>query len=152
MAVSNSVFSSPLRGILLAVLLSGIFTEYAVSEEPTHDEKVAAEVTEGLNLSAGVAAALMEFYYEYERFPNDNREAGVTEPNEIRGRFVNSVSIGPGTGEITIEYGNYADPIISGATLIMSVEIRESRRIWTCSSQYISERYFPKDCGLRRSN
>ena len=147
MTSPGSILVSPKVRVATAALL-GILAWGAALGEVTHEEQVASEVSEGLNLSAGVAAALTEFFLQHDRFPNDNQEAGIIEPNSIRGRFVNSVSVGPGNGVITIEYGNYADPILSGSTLTLKPQVGESRPIWTCFSEYIPQRYFPKKCRI----
>ena len=136
----------PVSAIIAATLLCSVVMGDAVSEEPTHEEQVAAEIKEGLNLAAGVRAAVTEFWWDTARLPSDNQEAGIAEAQEIRGRFVNSVTVGQRNGEIVIEYGNHAAPVISGATLTLKLEIEGRQPVWTCASAYIPDRYLPEDC------
>lgn len=109
---------------------------------------IQSQISEGLNLSAGVAAAINEFFQEHGRFPKDNSETGVVEPIRILSKYVISVTIGVGDGSITIEYGNDADPIISGATFTLRAIIAEPRPVWFCSSNYIHPKYYPVNCSL----
>ena len=133
-------------GMLIAT--SWLFDASSFSQELSRDEIIMGQISEGLNLSAGVAAAINEFFHEHGRFPQDNSEAGIVEPIGILGKYVISVTIGAGDGSITIEYGNDADPIISGATLTLRATIKEPRPVWFCSGDYIHPKYYPINCNL----
>ena len=124
------------------------FSTLAFSEETQHDETIRNQISEGLNLSSGVAAAVNEFFQEHGRFPENNQEAGLVAPIQILGKYVISVAVGAGDGSITIEYGNYADPIISGATLTLHATVKKPRPTWSCRSDYIDSKYFPVNCGI----
>ena len=130
----------------LAMLIA---TSHLFGAEPlSQDQIIQIQISEGLNMSGGVAAAINEFFQEHGRFPKNNSEAGVDEPIRILGKYVISVTIGAGDGSITIEYGNDADPIISGTTLTLRVTIAEPRPVWFCSSKYIHPKYFPVNCSI----
>ena len=135
-----------IRALLGVVLFT--LANYATFADAPETNEIKSQVQEGLSLSGGVVAAVNEFFQEHERFPKDNAEAGLVEPNEIRGQYVNSVSVGSGNGVVSIEYGNYAAPVISGSTLQLVPHIQSPRPIWKCASDYISEDLWPAKCQI----
>lgn len=116
------------------------------SDELPRTQVVQQQVSEGLSLSAGMRHAVIEFYQAHGRFPDGNAEAGIDNPIRILGKYVISITIGPSDGSIAIEYGNYADPIISGATLTLCAEVKEPQPVWHCRSEHIDRKYFPAAC------
>ncbi len=145
-AKSNRVRIASLAAVFIAA--SWLFGGLSSSQELSRDEIIRTQISEGLNLSGGVAAAINEFYQAHGRFPESNADAGVVEPIKILGKYVISVTTGAGDGSITIEYGNDADPIISGATLTLNATIKKPRPVWSCSSDYIDAKYFPESCSI----
>ena len=136
------------KPVLLALVAVTLVAATALAQQPTHEQVVRAQVSEGLNIAAGLAAAINEFFQDHGRFPQDNAEAGIDEPTSILGRYVISVTVGAGDGSIAIEYGNHADPAISGATLMLRATIRDPRPVWFCSGDDIHPKYYPENCSL----
>jgi len=134
--------------VIAAAALAQDKTGQKVSEpsELSRTHLVRQQVSEGLNLAAGMRHAVIEFYQAHGRFPESNTEAGISDPRTILGKYVISISIGPRDGLITIEYGDYADPVISGATLTLRVEVKDAQSDWLCQSEYIDRKYFPSAC------
>jgi type IV pilus assembly protein PilA len=120
--------------------------ELSIAQETSREEAIKAQIGEGLNFSAGIKAAIYEFYLEHERFPENNAEAGIVEPIRILGKYVVSIAVGAGDGSIIVEYGNNADPVISGATLTLKATIKKPRPVWSCTSDYIDAKFFPEGC------
>ncbi|MGE0484222.1 MAG: pilin [Gammaproteobacteria bacterium] len=65
--------------------------------------------------------AVETFYRAHGRFPSSNAEAGLTEPGEVRAKFVDALTIGPG-GVLTLRYANHPrlPSNAYGRTLVMT--------------------------------
>jgi type IV pilus assembly protein PilA len=55
-----------------------------------------AKSVEGDMLASDVRKDVQEFYWHTGRFPHDNAEAGLAEPEYIRGLYTNSVTVKDG--------------------------------------------------------
>jgi hypothetical protein len=74
--------------IFIVVALIGILAAIAI---PAYqDYTIRAQVSEGVNLSAGAKAAVTEYYLDTRQFPANNDEAGLLPPEEIHGNYVSS--------------------------------------------------------------
>ena len=107
---------------------------------------ITEQISEGLNLSGGVRAAVTEFFHSHGRFPISNAEAGLVEPYEIKGKYVISVTVTAIRGIISVEFGGDAAQQIYGRTIEWTPTLAESKLEWSCSSQYISDLFWPEVC------
>jgi len=107
---------------------------------------ITEQISEGLNLSAGAKAAVTKFFREHGRFPVGNAEAGLINPDDIRGKYVVSVTVATAHGEISAKYGGDASLEIYGRTIEWIPAVVEGKIEWSCSSQYIAELYWPQAC------
>ena len=119
--------------LMIVVAIIGILAAIAI---PAYsDYTIRAQVSEGLNLSAATKAAVTEFYQDRGTWPADNTDAGVSQPTEIQGNYVASVTVG-NTGTITMAYSNAgnqtANAAISTATLILSPVTNAGSIDWNC--------------------
>ncbi len=105
---------------------------------------IRAQVTEGLNLSAGAKAAVTEFYFDMGTWPATNAEAGLTDAHEIYTRYVASLAVE--NGVITITYGNDAHYAIQGKTMLLKPTSNVGSVSWNCSSPSIDPEYLPAVC------
>lgn len=104
-------------------------------------------VSEGMALSAAAKVASVEFYEKEKRFPRDNKEAGLAEPNQIVGQSVQSVEIKP-HGMIIITYNK---KVKDNAELWVQAEFKEGKIIWQCvkgndPEKAIKLEYLPANC------
>lgn len=104
-------------------------------------------VSEGMALSATAKAASAEFYDKEKRFPKDNKEAGLAEPNQIIGQAVRSIVI-KSEGVIVITYNQ---KVKDGAELWLQAEFKEQKMIWRCikgndPEKVIKLEYLPANC------
>ena len=91
--------------LMIVVAIIGILAAIAI---PAYqDYTIRAQVSEGLNLSAGAKAAISEFYMDRGTFPSTNAEAGLSVNTTIAGNYVDQVTVGVG-GLVTVRYGNQA--------------------------------------------
>ena len=105
------------------------------------------QISEGINLSGGVRAAVTEFWHSHGRFPFDNAEAGVIQPHQISGRHVASVTVTSTDGIISVEFGVDAAQEIFARTIEMTPVIVSGKSVrWSCSSRYIADNILPETC------
>ena len=121
--------------LMIVVAIIGILAAIAI---PAYsDYTIRAQVSEGLNLSAGAKAAVTEFFQDRGTFPTDNTNAGLAAANTIQGNYVASVTVGNANGLVTIAYSGTApqsaNTSIATATLILSPVTNAGSVDWNCN-------------------
>ena len=101
-------------------------------------------ISEGLAISAGTKAASVEFYEKEKRFPKDNKEAGLVEPNQITGQSVKAIEILP-QGKIKITYNN---KLADDAFIVLEAILDDKDKItWQCrESDLLEMKMIPANC------
>ena len=120
--------------LMIVVAIIGILAAIAI---PAYqDYTIRAQVSEGMNLSAGAKAAVTEFFQDRGTFPTNNINAGLAAAAGISGNYVQSVAVGNANGLITMTYSNTgqqdANAAINGATLILSPVTNAGSVDWNC--------------------
>ncbi len=131
--------------LMIVVAIIGILAAIAV---PMYlDYTVRSQIAEGLNVSGGVKAVVTEYYQDRGVFPTDNVEAGLSDPLEIEGKYVESVAVGNQDGIITITYGNDANAQIMGETVTLTATDNLGSVSWACASGGVIEaKHLPSAC------
>ena len=118
--------------LMIVVAIIGILAAIAI---PAYsDYTIRAQVSEGLNLSAGAKAATTEFYQDRGGWPANNEQAGIAAATGIQGNYVSQVAVA--NGVITMSYSatdpQGANSAIGTATLILSPVTNAGSVDWNC--------------------
>jgi len=121
--------------LMIVVAIIGILAAIAI---PAYqDYTIRAQVSEGLNLSAGAKAAVTEFYMDQGRYPANQTESGLDIATNIAGNYVSQVAVTAATGVLTVTYSNTgnqsANANINGATLTMTPTDQGGSIDWDCA-------------------
>jgi type IV pilus assembly protein PilA len=129
--------------LMIVVAIIGILAAIAI---PAYqDYTIRAQVSEGLNLSAGAKAAISEYYMDRGTFPTTNALAGLSVNTTIAGNYVTSVTVT--NGIITVAYGGQANTSITGATLELSPGTTAGAVNWDCRAALILvDKWLPAAC------
>lgn len=101
-------------------------------------------VAEGFAVASKVKIASAEFYEKEKRFPNNNQESGLLEPDKITGQSVKSIEILP-KGKIKITYNN---KLADNAFIILEAILDDEDKItWQCREAGLLEmKVIPANC------
>ena len=127
---------------LVPVVVGGII--FAISIPAYNDYTVRAQVSEGLNLSAGAKAAVTEYYQDTGELPADNAAAGLAPAEQIQGKYVSRVYVH--LDAVVVVYGNDADGDLAGRELILRAEAAGGSIRWVCFSLDIEAKNLPAAC------
>lgn len=131
--------------LMIAVAIVGVLAAIAI---PAYqDYTIRAQVSEGLNLAATAKNAVSTYYTDRGDFPSDNTEAGIAQPGDIVGNYVDQVEIT--NGNIEVQYGNEAHDTIDGRHLqITPSTVNPGSVTWDCQTvgTEIADRHLPSAC------
>ena len=97
--------------LMIVVAIIGILAAIAI---PAYqDYTIRAQITEGMNLAAGVKAGVAEYFQDTGTWPSTNAMAGVGAATDIKGKYVTGVEVMAGGG-VRITYGGSANTSIAG--------------------------------------
>ncbi|ENX7219229.1 prepilin-type cleavage/methylation domain-containing protein, partial [Neisseria gonorrhoeae] len=65
-----------------------------------------AQVSEAILLAEGQKSAVTEYYLNHGKWPSDNSAAGVASPADIKGKYVESVTVANGVVTATMASSN----------------------------------------------
>ncbi|EMT3084354.1 pilin, partial [Neisseria gonorrhoeae] len=80
--------------LMIVIAIVGILA--AVALPAYQDYTARAQVSEAILLAEGQKSAVTEYYLNNGKWPADNGAAGVASPGEIKGKYVQSVTVANG--------------------------------------------------------
>jgi len=119
--------------LMIVVAIIGILAAIAI---PAYqDYVIRSQVSEGLAMASATKASVAEFFADRGEWPENNGELGIT--SSPTGKYVAGITIDEGT--INIQYGNDANPAITGAgadTLSLRPAATDNLDIvWSCGNR-----------------
>ena len=129
--------------LMIVIAIVGIIAASAI---PMYlDYTVRSQVAEGITIAGGAKVAVAEFYQDRGLFPADNPTAGLSDANQIVGKYVASVSVEDEV--ITITYGNDANTQIDGESITLTAIDNDGSVSWACASGgVIQDKHLPSAC------
>ena len=129
--------------VLVTIAMIGILAAIAI---PAYqDYTIRAQISEGLNLARTAQAAVTNRIQATGELAANNEIAGLPPAERLTGKYVFSVAVDAGT--VVITYGNGANVMIDGQTIVLTPEMQPSNPVqWTCSSQSIQPKHLPAAC------
>ncbi|HFB8706075.1 TPA: pilin, partial [Neisseria gonorrhoeae] len=80
--------------LMIVIAIVGILA--AVALPAYQDYTARAQVSEAILLAEGQKSAVTEYYLNHGKWPEDNTSAGVASPSDIKGKYVESVTVAKG--------------------------------------------------------
>lgn len=112
-------------------------------ETSYQDNTVRAYVSEGFALADMARTAVAEYYMSMGVYPRDNAQAGLAQPQDMRGNAVSSVAVGEG-GIITVTFNQFVG---EGQTLVLEPTSSGGGPIvWDCKKGTLPARHRPPHC------
>jgi type IV pilus assembly protein PilA len=123
--------------LMIVVAIIGILAAIAIPAYQNYT--IRSQVTEGLSLADGWKTGVAEFYAQNGAFPmgcsaNGNAAGGLMVcAGATTGKYVSSVAIGAGLGQIKIVYGLQANVKVAGLELDISPGLSANNDVvWVC--------------------
>lgn len=101
--------------LMIVVSIIGILA--SVSLPAYQDYVYRAKIAEAIMITSELKPQVVSYFRTKNRFPDNNLQAGVPEPQFIIGNYVKQVSIEKGA--IHVELGNKAGPAMDGKILTL---------------------------------
>ncbi|HEZ6296205.1 TPA: pilin [Neisseria meningitidis] len=80
--------------LMIVIAIVGILA--AVALPAYQDYTARAQVSEAILLAEGQKSAVTEYYLNHGKWPGDNSDAGVASASDIKGKYVQSVTVANG--------------------------------------------------------
>ena len=131
--------------LMIVVAIIGILAAIAI---PAYqDYTIRAQVSEGLNLSAGAKAAVTEYFQDQGAFPSTNNLAGLSAPGNITSQYVSQVEV-TGLGLVQVTFGGPdANTKINNTILTMTPTDAGGSVIWACTGDVtLVDKWLPPAC------
>ncbi|MEO1244745.1 MAG: pilin [Pseudomonadota bacterium] len=129
--------------LFLAFFLFIIFA--AIGFPAYQDYVVRAQAAEGFALASEPKNAIVRYYEASGDFPPDNAAAGLPAANDLRGKYVSSVTVDGSL--IIVNYGDDAHIMLQGRALLVGLDNDALPAYsWLCGSEDIEDRHLPMAC------
>ncbi|HHK0550501.1 TPA: pilin, partial [Neisseria gonorrhoeae] len=115
--------------LMIVIAIVGILA--AVALPAYQDYTARAQVSEAILLAEGQKSAVTEYYLNNGEWPENNTSAGVANPTEIKGKYVQSVTVTNGVVTATMASSN-VNKEIKGKRLSLWARRQDGSVKWFC--------------------
>lgn len=132
--------------LMIVVAIIGILAAIAL---PAYQDYTArSQMSEALTLASGAKTAVSEFYANNGHFPTNNESAGIAVNTDIKGKYVNNVTVAGGVITATMQATGVTKGIES-KTLMLSAVTNAGSVDWKCqpgATNPVAGKYLPSSC------
>ncbi|HEY9925751.1 TPA: pilin [Neisseria meningitidis] len=115
--------------LMIVIAIVGILA--AVALPAYQDYTARAQVSEAILLAEGQKSAVTEYYLNHGKWPGDNSDAGVASASDIKGKYVQSVTVA--NGVVTTEMkSDGVNNEIKGKKLSLWAKRQDGSVKWFC--------------------
>ncbi|EMT7418523.1 pilin, partial [Neisseria gonorrhoeae] len=115
--------------LMIVIAIVGILA--AVALPAYQDYTARAQVSEAILLAEGQKSAVTEYYLNHGKWPEDNTSAGVASASEIKGKYVQSVTVAKGVVTAQMASSNVNNEI-KGKKLSLWAKRQDGSVKWFC--------------------
>ncbi len=117
--------------LMIVVAIIGILAAIALPAYQDYTKR--AKVSEGISLAAGAKTAVTEYFASEGAWPSTNASAGLAAATDIKGKSVDSLTVGTAAsdGVITVFYSS---TVASGGTIVLTPTDEGGSISWLCTS------------------
>ena len=120
--------------LMLVVAIIGILA--AIALPAYQDYTIRSKIAEGIGLTATAKLAVKEYYDRWGALPADNARAGLPRASDLRGRYVDSISVA--NGVIEVVFNAEAGTPVNAKSLYLRPGINRTAPTgplaWSCGS------------------
>ncbi len=99
--------------LMIVIAIISILSTIAM---PNYQDRIIrAQIQEAIELTKSIQPALKEYYVAQKRFPTNNEEAGIPQPEHLIGNFVKGITLVKGA--VHIKLGNKINAHVDGKML-----------------------------------